>query len=45
MLIVDKYGLAEAPAGTPFFILNNKYWKMGSDINPFIMTVELLQSR
>ena len=31
MKIVDKYELAECPAGTPFFILNNKYWKTGSN--------------
>lgn len=29
MKIVNKYKLAECPAGTPFFVLNNKYWKSG----------------
>lgn len=31
MKIVDKYELAECPAGTPFFVLNNQYYKNGED--------------
>lgn len=31
MKIVDKYGLAECEPGTPFFVLNNRYWKSGKE--------------